>query len=66
MVILFSFRYNSKLALLALPSVIFEPRFRGSIRNLVYADQPGVSARRQEMRQSRDIKVIITVWVLQK
>lgn len=50
-------RYNSKLALLALPSVIFEPRFRGSVRNLVYSDQPGVSPRRQEMRQPRDIKV---------
>ncbi|XP_055617047.1 neurexin-1 isoform X4 [Toxorhynchites rutilus septentrionalis] len=48
--------YNSKLALLALPSVIFEPRFRGSVRNLVYSDQPGVSPRRQEMRQPRDIK----------
>ncbi|KAI4489849.1 hypothetical protein M0804_004031 [Polistes exclamans] len=30
--------YNSKLTLLALPSVIFEPRFNGFIRNLVYAD----------------------------
>uniref|UniRef100_A0A182V7V1 Laminin G domain-containing protein n=1 Tax=Anopheles merus TaxID=30066 RepID=A0A182V7V1_ANOME len=52
--------YNTKLALLALPSVIFEPRFRGSVRNLVYSDQPGVSPRRQEMRQPRDIKVSIT------
>ncbi|XP_037909404.1 neurexin-1 isoform X2 [Hermetia illucens] len=48
--------YNTKLALLALPSVIFEPRFRGSIRNIVYVDQPGVSPRRQEMKQPRDIK----------
>lgn len=53
------FRYNSKLTLLALPSVIYEPRFRGSIRNLVYSDQPNVPARRQEMRQPRDIKVSI-------
>lgn len=49
--------YNAKLALLALPSVIFEPRFRGSVRNLVYMDQPGVLPRRQEMRQARDVKV---------
>lgn len=49
--------YNTKLALLALPSVIFEPRFRGSVRNLVYTDQPGVLPRRQEMRQPRDVKV---------
>ncbi|XP_034662906.1 neurexin-1 isoform X2 [Drosophila subobscura] len=48
--------YSSKLALLALPSVIFEPRFRGAIRNLVYADQPGGSTRRQEIKQPRDIK----------
>uniref|UniRef100_A0A6P4F4M0 Neurexin-3 n=1 Tax=Drosophila rhopaloa TaxID=1041015 RepID=A0A6P4F4M0_DRORH len=48
--------YASKLALLALPSVIFEPRFRGAIRNLVYADQPGGSTRRQEIKQQRDIK----------
>ncbi|XP_060645935.1 neurexin 1 isoform X5 [Drosophila nasuta] len=48
--------YSSKLALLALPSVIFEPRFRGAIRNLVYADQPGGTTRRQEMKQPRDIK----------
>ncbi|KAL9901022.1 neurexin 1 isoform 4-T10 [Glossina fuscipes fuscipes] len=48
--------YSTKLALLALPSVIFEPRFRGSIRNLVYADQPGGQTRRQEMKQPRDIK----------
>lgn len=51
------FRYNSKLTLLALPSVIYEPRFRGSIRNLVYSDQPTGPPRRQEMRQPRDIKV---------
>lgn len=49
--------YNAKLALLALPSVIFEPRFRGSVRNIVYMDQPGVLPRRQEMRQPRDVKV---------
>lgn len=53
--------YNAKLALLALPSVIFEPRFRGSVRNLVYTDQPGVLPRRQEMRQPRDVKVKITI-----
>lgn len=48
--------YNAKLALLALPSVIFEPRFRGTVRNLVYADSPSVGPRRQEQRQPRDLK----------
>ncbi|XP_076637715.1 neurexin 1 isoform X2 [Colletes latitarsis] len=47
--------YNSKLTLLALPSVIFEPRFNGFIRNLVYADGESTVPRRQEMK-SRDAK----------
>ncbi|KAF4522978.1 hypothetical protein B566_EDAN009568 [Ephemera danica] len=47
--------YNTRLTLLALPSVIFEPRFGGSIRNLVYAAEDGVP-RRQEMKL-KDFKV---------
>lgn len=42
--------YGSKLTLLALPSVIFEPRFGGAIRNLVYADEESPLPRRQEMK----------------
>lgn len=42
--------YNTKLTLLALPSVIFEPRFVGSVRNLVYPDIEGGPPRRQETR----------------
>ncbi|CAH2094249.1 unnamed protein product [Euphydryas editha] len=49
--------YNSKLTTLALPSVIFEPKFKGSVRNLVYSDLPGQPPRRQELRHSRDLKV---------
>ncbi|XP_053613214.1 neurexin 1-like isoform X1 [Plodia interpunctella] len=48
--------YNTKLTTLALPSVIFEPKFRGSVRNLVYSDLPGQPPRRQELRHSRDLK----------
>ncbi|KAF7397683.1 hypothetical protein HZH68_008905 [Vespula germanica] len=48
--------YNSKLTLLALPSVIFEPRFNGFIRNLVYTDAESSVPRRQEMK-SHDAKV---------
>ncbi|XP_049877630.1 neurexin-1-like [Pectinophora gossypiella] len=48
--------YNSKLTTLALPSAIFEPKFRGSVRNLVYSDGPGQPPRRQELRHSRDLK----------
>lgn len=42
--------YNTKLTLLALPSVIFELRFNGAIRNLVYADENSRMPRRQEMK----------------
>ncbi|KAK6639740.1 hypothetical protein RUM43_008015 [Polyplax serrata] len=42
--------YNSKLTLLALPSVIFELRFVGAIRNVVYADEHSSVPRRQEMK----------------
>ncbi|XP_045776165.1 neurexin-1 isoform X3 [Maniola jurtina] len=48
--------YNSKLTTLALPSVIFEPKFKGAVRNLVYSDLPGQPPRRQELRHSRDLK----------
>ncbi|XP_021923608.1 neurexin-3 isoform X5 [Zootermopsis nevadensis] len=44
--------YNTKLTLLALPSVIFEPRFGGAIRNLVYSDEEGGIPRRQEMKMT--------------
>uniref|UniRef100_A0A0C9QZT5 NRX3A_1 protein n=4 Tax=Fopius arisanus TaxID=64838 RepID=A0A0C9QZT5_9HYME len=47
--------YNNKLTLLALPSVIFEPRFNGVIRNLVYADGEDLVPRRQEIK-NRDGK----------
>ncbi|XP_018330291.1 neurexin-3-like [Agrilus planipennis] len=42
--------YNNKLTLLALPSVIFEPRFVGHVRNLIYADTENGPPRRQETR----------------
>ena len=41
--------YETKLSLLALPSVVFEPRFGGAVRNLVYADEPEAPPRRQEV-----------------
>lgn len=49
--------YNSKLTLLALPSVIFEPRFNGFIRNIVYADDESDVPRRQEMKnKDREVR----------
>ena len=41
--------YSTKLSMLALPSVVFEPRFRGSIRNILYADDDTAKPRRQEV-----------------
>jgi len=39
--------YNGRLTRLALPSVIFEPRFNGAVRNVVYADDVYPYPRRQ-------------------
>uniref|UniRef100_T1IME3 Laminin G domain-containing protein n=1 Tax=Strigamia maritima TaxID=126957 RepID=T1IME3_STRMM len=47
--------YSSKLTQLALPSVIFEPRFRGAIRNVVYANDEG-PAKRQEMIEYKGVR----------
>ncbi|KAH0567848.1 hypothetical protein KQX54_014959 [Cotesia glomerata] len=57
--------YNSKLTLLALPSVIFEPRFKGLIRNLIYADDNNVISRRQEItsRFSRKTLKILVAFI---
>ncbi|KAJ8924522.1 hypothetical protein NQ315_007320 [Exocentrus adspersus] len=52
--------YNTKLTLLALPSVIFEPRFVGAVRNLIYPDVEGGTPRRQETRP-KDHRVAL--WV---
>ena len=41
--------YSTKLSSLALPSVVFEPRFRGGIRNVVFADDSSGRPRRQEI-----------------
>lgn len=41
--------YSARLSSLALPSAVFEPRFRGSIRNIVYADDETGRPRRQEV-----------------
>ncbi|KAL4134816.1 hypothetical protein QTP88_006525 [Uroleucon formosanum] len=39
--------YNGRLTRLALPSVIFEPRFSGAVRNIVYTDDSYPYPRRQ-------------------
>ena len=41
--------YSSKLKNLALPSVVFEPRFRGEIRNVIYADSEDGNVKQQQM-----------------
>ena len=37
--------YGARLSMLALPSVMFEPRFKGSVRDLVYTEYGGSSER---------------------
>ena len=41
--------YSSKLKNLALPSVVYEPRFRGEIRNVIYADSDDGNVKQQQM-----------------
>lgn len=45
--------YNNKLTLLALPSVIFEPRFKGYIRNLIYPSENSLIPKRQEIKRKK-------------
>jgi len=41
--------YNTRLSMLALPSVVFEPRFKGSIRNIMYAHDESGNPKKQEV-----------------
>ena len=47
--------YSAKLSLLALPSVMFEPRYRGSVRNLLYSNCGG-ALERVDMIESRGVR----------
>ena len=47
--------YGARLSMLALPSVMFEPRFKGSVRNLVYTDFGG-SSEYVQMIDSRGLR----------
>ncbi|XP_064486129.1 neurexin 1-like [Ornithodoros turicata] len=40
--------YGAKLATLSLPTVYFEPRFRGAVRGVVFASEEGHPAKKQE------------------
>ncbi len=41
--------FKIKLFSLALPSVVFEPKFRGAVRELMYADDPSGKIKRQDV-----------------
>lgn len=47
--------YSSKPNLLALPSVLFEPTFKGSIRNVVYASEEG-PVKEQDMIEFKGVR----------
>ena len=47
--------YSAKLSLLALPSVMFEPRYRGSVRNILYSNC-GSALMRVDMIESRGVR----------
>ncbi|KAG1696117.1 Neurexin-3 [Nymphon striatum] len=48
--------FNSKLTFLALPSVVFEPRFRGEIRNVAYRSEEAGTATRQYMIEFKGVR----------
>lgn len=45
--------YSAELTRLALPSVLFEPRYRGDLRNVIYSEAAGQPARQQEILESQ-------------
>ncbi|GBN15537.1 Neurexin-3 [Araneus ventricosus] len=47
--------YGSKLSLLALPSAFFEPRFRGAVKDVVFASDDGIQ-KAQELQESQGIR----------
>ena len=47
--------YSAKLSLLALPSVMFEPRYGGSVRNILYSNC-GKPLVREDMIESRGVR----------
>nr|CAH0109280.1 unnamed protein product [Daphnia galeata] len=49
--------YGAELTRLALPSVLFEPRYRGDLRNVIYSDAIGQHPRQQEILESQGVRV---------
>uniref|UniRef100_A0A0P4XQR9 Neurexin-2-beta n=1 Tax=Daphnia magna TaxID=35525 RepID=A0A0P4XQR9_9CRUS len=49
--------YGAELTRLALPSVLFEPRYRGDLRNVIYSDAVGQHPRQQEILESQGVRV---------
>ena len=45
--------YSAELTRLALPSVLFEPRYRGDLRNVIFSDAGGQPVRQQEILESQ-------------
>merc|ERR1719458_752404 len=48
--------YSSKLSSLALPSVVFEPRFRGEVRNIIYCDTSDGVLTQQHMMAFKGVR----------
>lgn len=55
--------YSAELTRLALPSVLFEPRYRGDLRNVIYSDAVGQQARQQEILESQ-VRYILLLLLL--
>ncbi|XP_076324369.1 neurexin 1-like isoform X2 [Tachypleus tridentatus] len=50
--------YNSNLSYLSLPSVLYEPHFKGAIRNVIFAHEEGMP-KRQEMIHSQGVRATV-------
>lgn len=53
--------YGAEMSKLALPSVLFEPRYRGDLRNIIYSDAAGQAARQQDILESQ-VSVLIVMF----
>ena len=57
-------RYSTRLSSLALPSAAFEPRLRGAVRNLAYADEASSSAIRRQEVMAYKVRELHSVWYM--
>ncbi|KAK4005117.1 hypothetical protein OUZ56_006837 [Daphnia magna] len=58
--------YGAELTRLALPSVLFEPRYRGDLRNVIYSDAVGQHPRQQEILESQMAELTVHILLTER